>query len=97
MATLPVGYRFEKSATGYALLARHGEIVSAFYSPEDLDAGVIAAFHALGVAHGRLALKRELQAPLARLLREVRAIAANNEYPELHAAIERMLDGFDAI
>jgi len=50
---LPVGYRFEKSHAGYVLLARHGEIVSQFYTPEDPDAGVIAALHRVASASVR--------------------------------------------
>jgi len=94
---LPVGYRFEKSHAGYVLLARHGEIVSQFYTPGDPDAGVIAAFHALGSAHGRGALRRELQEPLARLLFEARALAAYGEQPELGTAIQLVQRAIDAL
>ncbi len=41
MSTLPAGYRFEKLAADYVLLARQGEVVSRFYTPDDPDAGVI--------------------------------------------------------
>ena len=97
MAILPVGYRFEKLAADYVLLARHGEVVSRFYTPEDLDAGVIAAFHALGYAHGRLALQRELREPLARLMHEARALAAYGEQPELGTAIQLVQRALDAL
>lgn len=97
MAILPLGYRFEKLAADYVLLARKGEVVSRFYTPDDPDAGVIAAFHTLGYAHGRLALQRELRAPLARLLHEARALAAHGERPELGTAIQLVQRAIDAV
>jgi hypothetical protein len=97
MSTLPAGYRFEKLAADYVLLARQGEVVSRFYTPDDPNAGLIATFHALGYAHGRLALQRELQAPLARLLHEARALAAHGEQPELGTAIQLVQRAIDAV
>ncbi len=97
MVILPAGYRFGKLAGDYVLLARQGEVVSRFYSPDDADAGVIVAFHALGVAHGRRALQRELQAPLARLLHEARALAAHGEQPALGTAIQLLQRALDAV
>lgn len=97
MVLLPAGYRFEKLAADFVLLARQGEVVSRFYTPDDPDAGVIAAFHALGVAHGRRALQRELQAPLTRLLYEARALAAHGEQPALGTAIQLLQRALDVI
>jgi len=79
------------------LHAAHGEVVSRFYTPDDPDAGVIAAFHALGSAHGRGALRRELQEPLARLMCEARALAAHGEQPDLGTAIQLMQRAIDAL
>jgi len=97
MAILPSGYRFDTLPGGYMLIAPRGEIVSAFYTPDHPDTGTIAAFHALGYAHGRGALRRELQEPLARHLAAARALVARGEQPELGTAIQLVQRAIDTL
>ena len=85
-----------KTSPPITLLARKGEVVSRFYTPDDPDAGVIAAFHAsatrtaAGAPAGSCARARAASA-------RARALAAHGERPGTRHRDQLVQRAIDAV